>query len=98
MTAHTFTLTPDQERLARKRAGAKLGWYTHATVFILVNIGLTLLAGLHGRSWAIFPAFGWGIGLLIHGFVVFFGRSSTGLPQSLLQRERERLATDPTAG
>ena len=24
-------------RLARKRAGAKLGWYTHAAVFVLVN-------------------------------------------------------------
>lgn len=92
MTAPSFTLTSDQERLARKRAGAKMGWYTHATVFILVNIGLALLSVLHGRSWAIFPAFGWGIGLLIHGFVVFFGSRSSGLPESLLQRERERLA------
>ena len=26
------------ERLARKRAGAKLGWYMHAGVYLLVNL------------------------------------------------------------
>ena len=32
-------LTPDEiDRLARKRAGAKLGWYVHATVYVLVNL------------------------------------------------------------
>ena len=32
------TLTPeDIDHLARKRANAKLGWYTHAVVYVLVN-------------------------------------------------------------
>ena len=26
------------ERLARRRAGAKLGWYLHATIYLLVNL------------------------------------------------------------
>ena len=34
------------ERLARKRAGAKLGWYAHACVYVLVNLFLAFL------SWA----------------------------------------------
>ena len=33
-------MTVDLERLARKRAGAKLGWYLHACVYVLVNLFL----------------------------------------------------------
>ena len=34
----TTPLTPEAlEKLARKRAGAKLGWYAHASVFVLVK-------------------------------------------------------------
>ena len=32
------TLTnEDIDRIARKRAGAKLGWYAHAVVYVVVN-------------------------------------------------------------
>jgi hypothetical protein len=95
-TPQTTTLSDDQERQARKSAGSKLGWFIHATVFVTVNIGLALLSGLQGKSWAIFPAFGWGIGLLVHGFVVFYLRGNSGLYQSLLQRERERVTHQGT--
>ena len=68
-----------------------MGWYTHATVFVLVNLLLLLKSGMSGHHWAIFPAFGWGLGLLVHGFVVFFGSAGGfGLRQSLLERERQR--------
>lgn len=85
------TLSPDLEKLARRRAAAKMGWYIHASVFVLVNLLLLLKSSVTGHHWAIFPAFGWGLGLLIHGFVVFFGASGFGLRQSLLERERQRL-------
>lgn len=91
MQTTPFSLTPEQEKIARRRANAKMGWYIHATVFVLVNLLLLLKSGLAGQHWAIFPAFGWGIGLLVHGFVVFFGSAGDGLRQSLLERERERL-------
>ncbi len=87
----TPPLTPAMEKVAHKRAAAKMGWYTHATVFVLVNLLLLAQSATSGRHWAIFPAFGWGLGLLIHGFVVFFGSAGDGLRQSLLERERERL-------
>jgi hypothetical protein len=80
------------EQLARKRAGAKMGWYIHATVFIIVNLLLAGLSAMSGRHWAIFPAFGWGIGLAIHGFVVFLVGGGAGLHERLVQQERERLA------
>ena len=37
------------ERLARKRAGAKMGWYVHALVFVCVNAGLALISVGSGR-------------------------------------------------
>ena len=85
----------DIERLARKRAGAKLGWYTHAFVYLLVNLLLATLSLSSGRHWAIYPALGWGLGLLVHGIVVFLLTNGAGLHARLLQHERERLARDP---
>lgn len=92
-THPTHPLTAEEERLARKRANIKMGWYIHATVFVLVNAGLALLSGLHGKSWAIFPAFGWGIGLLVHGFVAFVSSPGAVLRESLVQKERDRIAS-----
>jgi hypothetical protein len=82
----------DLERLARRRAGIRMGWYVHALVYVAVNTFLALLSALGGHSWAIFPAFGWGIGLAIHGFVVYVALGGGGLHERLLERERRRLA------
>ena len=88
------TLSFDEvERLARKRAAAKLGWYIHATVYLAVNLMLTLLSALSGHHWAVFPALGWGLGLAIHGAVVFLALPGSGLHEHLLQQERARLQT-----
>ena len=86
-------MNPEElERLARKRANAKMGWFTHALVYVAVNAGLALVSGIGGHSWAMFPALGWGLGLLIHGAVVFLGCKGGGLRQRLLERERAQLA------
>ena len=69
---------PDLERLARRRAGLKLGWYLHATVYVAVNLVLMALAFSTGRHWAFYPLLGWGLGLAIHGFVVWTGASGAG--------------------
>ncbi len=87
-------LTPEEiERIARKRAGAKLGWYTHATVYLLVNLALFLASsqGLGQRDWSVFPALGWGLGLVLHGIAVFALGAGSSLRENLVQRERERL-------
>lgn len=82
--------THDIDRIARKRAGAKLGWYVHALAFLAVNALLAMLSAASGRHWAVFPAAGWFIGLAIHGMVVFLA-TGRGFEQ-MVQRERERLA------
>lgn len=83
---------PEQlERLARKRAGAKLGWYTHAGVYVLVNLFLAFVSSRSGHAWAIFPALGWGLGLLIHGAAVWLAMPGGSLYRQLLERERAAL-------
>ena len=79
--------------LARRRAGAKLGWFTHALVYLVVNVGLFLLAsgGSGGRPWSIYPALGWGLGLLLHGVAVFVLGTGSGLYERMSERERKRL-------
>ncbi|MBA3773104.1 MAG: 2TM domain-containing protein [Ramlibacter sp.] len=82
----------DIERLARKRAAAKMGWYIHAGVYIAVNLLLAMLSAMSGRHWAVFPAAGWGIGLAAHGVAVFLLTGGGGLHERLVQQERDRLA------
>ena len=90
----TSPLSPEQlERLARKRAGAKLGWYVHATVYVLVNLALFAMSryGFGSRPWSMFPLLGWGLGLTLHGIPVFMLGTGSGLRERLVQKERERL-------
>ena len=82
---------PALEQLALKRARAKLGWYVHASVYIAVNLLLAVVSFMSGRHWAVFPAFGWGIGLAVHGAVVFLLTGGAGLLDRLVQDERRRL-------
>ena len=81
----------DIDRIARRHAAAKMGWIVHAIVYAAVNLMLAALAASNGRTWAIYPALGWGLGLAIHGLLVFFLTGGAGLYQQLLRRERERL-------
>ena len=96
MTATPTALTAEQiDALARKRAGAKMGWYLHALVYLCVNAGLALIAWQTGRTWAIYPLAGWGLGLAIHGLAVWLGSGGTGLHERLLQAERDKLQRRP---
>ena len=87
-------LSPDEiERLATWRAKAKLGWYIHAAVYVVVNTFLFVMStyGLRERHWAIYPALGWGVGLALHWVSVFLLGNGSGLRESMVQKERERL-------
>lgn len=79
------------ERLAQRRARAKMGWYAHASVYLLVNLLLVTLSASSGRHWAVFPALGWGLGLLVHGVSVFLLASGSDLHERLVQAERNRI-------
>lgn len=81
------------ERLARRRAGSKLGWYAHAAVYLAVNLFLFVSSeyGMGQRRWSMGPILGWGLGLVLHGVAVFFLGAGSGLRERLVEKERERL-------
>lgn len=90
----TQALSPDEiDRLARKRAGAKLGWYAHAVVYVVVNLFLFAMStyAYGTRRWSLAPLLGWGLGLVLHGVSVFVLGAGSGLRERLVEKEREKL-------
>ncbi|HEX6705951.1 MAG TPA: 2TM domain-containing protein [Albitalea sp.] len=82
----------DLEARARRRVGIKLGFYIHATVFVLVNAGLFAINSMTGGyRWSQWPLWGWGIGLAVHGIVTFMSLHGDGLRERMLRDEVERL-------
>ena len=81
------------DRPARKHAGAKLGWYTHASLYLVINLRMFAMSkyGFGSRSWSPFPLFGWGLGLALHGISVFVLGAGSGLRERMVRREREKL-------
>ncbi|WHZ10717.1 MAG: hypothetical protein OJF60_001156 [Burkholderiaceae bacterium] len=83
---------PEIDRLAHKRAGAKLGWYLHAAIYLAVNLLLFFIAATTGRGhWNLYPALGWGLGLVLHWASVFVFGPGSAVRARLAQSERERL-------
>jgi len=76
---------------AERRAARRLGFYIHATVFVLVNLALFAInfTITPGRPWAVFPFVGWGIGLLMHGMAVLGPLGY--LYRALVERELARM-------
>jgi hypothetical protein len=92
---HTMTPLPSEEieRIAHKRAGAKLGWYVHAALYVAVNLFVFAISsyGFGHRPWSVVPLLGWGLGLALHGISVFLLGAGGGFGERLVQQERERL-------
>jgi predicted membrane channel-forming protein YqfA (hemolysin III family) len=83
--------TDPLERTARRRARAKLGWFAHATVYVLVNALLLTLSLTSGRHWALYPLLGWGLGLALHGIAVWALAPGNALMERMVARERAHL-------
>lgn len=78
----------------RKVAKARVGFKIHAAVYVIVNAFLAaiwFITNATGEAedawyyWPVWPLMGWGIGLAIHGFVVF------GAGADWEKREEEKL-------
>ena len=87
-------LSPEEvERLAHKRANAKMGWFIHLAVYLVVNAFIFLRSEYMygGARWSLGPVLGWGLGLALHGISVFVLGKGSGLRERMVQKERERL-------
>ena len=84
--------TDSIEARARRRVGMKIGFYTHALVFVIVNVGLYAFNSvIGGYRWSVWPLWGWGLGLGIHGIVTFIALRGDGLRERMLANEIESL-------
>src|SRR4051812_27074867 len=77
---------------AHRRVRRKMGFYIHALVFVIVNVGLFAINSITGEPrWSHFPLMGWGLGLAIHGIVTFISLQGEGIRRGMVAREVERL-------
>lgn len=61
-----------QLRAARRHVEAVKGFYVHAGIYLIVNIGLVIInAATSTRWWAHWPVLGWGVFLVGHWFAVY---------------------------
>jgi hypothetical protein len=85
----------DEELLirARKRAEAKLSFYTDLALYLVVNALLIAIwwYGGGGFPWFLFVVFFWGLGVISHGLVLFrqsdrFDKMAEAEYQKMLKR------------
>ena len=74
------------------RARTKLGFINHLVTYVLVIGALVIVNLLTSRQhiWFIWPMFGWGIAILIHGLGTFVLGPGSPLYGRLLDRERRQ--------
>ena len=66
-------MTPDANlTLAKRRVAVLKGFYIHLGAFVMVMCTLLVIDSFTGPGWWVhWPLLGWGIGVLVHAFVVF---------------------------
>ena len=75
---------------AEGRAKAKLAFINHLAIYLLVIGGMALVNAFTNpqRLWFVWPMFGWGIGILLHGLNVFAFGPESRIYERLLDHER----------
>lgn len=83
-------MTDEQRRQALGRIHAKRSFWWHLGTYVVVNAMLVLVWYLNsgGYFWPVWPALGWGIGLILHGLRVFLGMRP--ITEDQIQREINR--------
>jgi 2TM domain len=87
-------VTDTREQAARDRAVTQLkkrrDFYGHLLVYVLVNTFLVVIWAVvdaHGFFWPVFPIVGWGIGVVMNAWDVYWRPPIT---EDDVQREIER--------
>lgn len=81
----------DSERRAAalERLKAKREFKSHIAVYVIVNTMLVVIWALSGQGyfWPIWPILGWGVGLVLHGWKVFYEKP---ISEEEIQREMNK--------
>ncbi|PCK07158.1 MAG: hypothetical protein COA42_15705 [Alteromonadaceae bacterium] len=78
---------------AKRRAGAKMSFYIHSSVYITVCL---LLAAINlvttpDYFWFLWAVMGWGIGIVFHALGVFLFSGGSDLPSHLVEDEMNKI-------
>lgn len=87
----TTSQSPDLYAQAEARVNRKLGFMIHAAVYVLVNLGLYVLAQQRDAHWNIWPLMGWGVGLFFHAMGTWLSLSRNGWRQRMVNAEAAKL-------
>jgi hypothetical protein len=84
----------DQNPLAEatKAVNARIGFYIHLAVYVLVNAGLIALnlSTSTEHLWFKWPLLGWGIGVGFHALAVFVLPKGRSIRGRMIAREMKR--------
>ncbi len=80
---------------ARKRVEAKMGFYTHLSVYTAVILFLAILDFVTspGVIWFHWPMLGWGVAVVIHAASVFVFPRQFGVTEKMIEREMGKSQT-----
>jgi len=79
-------------KIATERVKAKKGFFSHLTVYILVNLMLIAIWYFTGAKyfWPMWVLLFWGIGIIVNAITVF-ARRDTGWEKREVEKEIERI-------
>jgi hypothetical protein len=80
---------------AKKRAGAKLRFYVHLSVYIVV-ITLLIVINLSTSTqylWFKWPLIGWGIGVFFNALGVFVLPGKSSVPERMTEKEMRKVTS-----
>lgn len=77
---------------ATARVNAKLRFYTHLTVYLLVNTLLVVINVVTSTKqlWFLWPLVGWGIGLVAHAVAYFLRWRGVSIKSAMIERELKK--------
>jgi hypothetical protein len=81
---------------AKKRVEAKIAFYLHLAVYIVVNLLLIIinLATSTGYLWFKWPLLGWGIAIGFHALMTFVFSGGSVIKEKMIEKEMERMGND----
>ena len=80
---------------AKKRVEAKIGFYIHLSVYVVVNL-LLIIINLSTSThylWFKWPLLGWGIGVFFHGLGTFLLSGGLSIKERMIEKEMKKETT-----
>ncbi len=77
---------------AKEIVELKISFLIHLTIYLLANSLFVIINLTTDREtlWFKWPLIGWGVGLIIHGIVVFLGPELSVLKNKMIEKEINR--------